>query len=64
MNKQTLKFSDTVVGKKYFYASKKIIPLNSVTIKNIVVFYRVKHSDDSHKYFIGYSHDDAVIRPL
>ena len=59
MNKQTLKFNDTVVGKKDFYASKKAISLNSVTIKSIAVFYRVKHSDDSHKYII-----DGVIGPL
>ena len=59
MNKQALKLNDTVVGKKDFYASKKAIPLNSVTIKSIVVFYRVKHSYDSHRHFI-----DGVIGPL
>ena len=31
---------------------------------NIVVSYRVKHNDDSYKYFIGYLHDDDVIRSL
>ena len=64
MSKQTLGFNDIAVNKKYFHASKKAIPLNSVNTKNIVVSYRVKHNDDSYKYFIGYLHDDGVIRPL
>ena len=63
MSKQTLKFNDIVMSKKDFYASKKAIPLNSVNTRNIVVSYRVKHNDNSYKYFVGYLHDD-VIRPL
>ena len=63
MRKQTLKFNDIEVNKKEFYASKQAIPLGSVNAKNIVVSYKVKHNDDSYKYFSGYSHDD-VIRPL
>ena len=53
MSKQTLKFSDIVVNKKEFYASKQGIPLDSVNTNNIVVSYRIKHSDDVSKYFIG-----------
>ena len=49
------RINDIVVSKKDFYASKKAIPLNSVNANNIS--YRVKHNDDSYKYFIG------VIRP-
>ena len=64
MSEQTLKFNDIAVNKKDFHASKKSTPLNSANIKNIIVSYRVKHNDDSYKYFIGYSHDDGVIRPL
>ena len=45
MNKQTLKFNDIPGNKKDFYVSKKAIPLNSMNTKNIVIFYRVKHSD-------------------
>ena len=59
MSKQTLKLNDIAVNKKDFHASKKAISLNSVNIKNIIVSYRVKHNDDSYKYFIGYSHDDS-----
>ena len=63
MSKQTLKFNNIEVNIKDFYASKQAIPLNSVNTNNIIVSYRVKHNDDSYKYFIGYSHDD-LIRPL
>ena len=63
MSKQTLKFNDIVLNKKYFYGSKKAIPLNLVNTNNIVDSYRVKHNDDSYKYYIGYNHDD-VNRPL
>ena len=64
MSKQTLKFSDIVVNKKEFYASKQATPLDSVNTNNIVVSYRIKHNDDGSKYFIGYSYGDDVIRPL
>ena len=64
MSKQTLKFNDIAVNKKDFHASKKAIPLSSVNTKYIIVSYIVKHNDGSYKYFIGYSHDDGVIRPL
>ena len=63
MSKETLKFSDVVVSKKEFYASKQAITLDSVNTNNILVSYRIKHNDDGSKYFIGYSHDD-VIRSL
>ena len=64
MSEETLKFSDIVVNEKEFYASKQEIPLNSVNANNIVVSYRIKHNDNGFKYFIGYSHNDDVIRPL
>ena len=64
MSKQTLVFNDIEVSKKDVYASKQAIPLNSVNTNNIVVSYRVTHNDDCYKYFIGYLHDDCVIRPL
>ena len=64
MSKQTLKFGDIEVNKRKFYASKQAIALNLLNINKIVVSYRVKHSDDGFKYFIGYLYDDSVIRPL
>ena len=64
MSKQTLVFNDIEVNKKDFYASKKGNPLNLVNTNNIVISYRVKQNNDTYKYFIGYSHDDGVIKPL
>ena len=63
MSKQKLKFNDTEVNQKEFYASRQAISLSSVNTKNIVVSCKVKHNNDSYKYFTGYSHND-VIRPL
>ena len=64
MSTQTLVFNDIEVNKKDFYVSKKAILLILVNTNNIFVFYRVKLNNDTYKYFIGYSHDDGVIKPL
>ena len=64
MSEQSLKFGDIVVNKKEFCASKQAIALNLVNTNKIVVSDKFKHSDDGFKYFIGFSHDDDVIRPL
>ena len=64
MIEQILKFGDVVVNKKEFHASKQAITLNLVNTNKIVVSDKFKHSDDGFKYFIGYLHDDDVIRPL
>ena len=64
MTQHTLKFGDTVVNKKEFHASKQEFVLNLVNTNKIVVSEKFKHSDDGFKYFIGYLHDDDVIRNL
>ena len=64
MSEQTLKFGDIVVNKKEFHASTQAIALNLVNTNKVVVPDKFKHSDDGYKYFIGYLHDDYVIRPL
>ena len=64
MSKRTLKFGDVAVHKKGIYASKQAIALNLVNTNKKVVSYRVKHGDNGFKYFIGYLHDDDLIRPL
>ena len=64
MSKQTLVFNDIKVNKKDFYASKQAISLNLVNTNNIVICYRFKQNNDTYKYFIGYLHDDGVIKPL
>ena len=63
MSEQTLKFGDIVVNKKEFHISKQAIALSSVkTVKYL--FLINLNSDDGFEYFIGYLHDDDVIRPL
>ena len=61
-NEQTLKFGDIVVNNREFHASKQAIVLNLVNTNKIVVSDKFKHSDDGSKYFIGYLHDDDVIK--
>ena len=64
MSEQTLKFPDILVNKKGFHASKQAIALNSVKTGKIFVSYKFKHDNDGFKYFIGYLHDDDLIRPM
>ena len=64
MSEETLKFGDTLVNKKDCHISKQAIALNLVNTKKIVVSGKFKYSDDGFKYFIGYLHNDDVIRPL
>ena len=58
------KIGDTVVNKRKFYASKEAIALILVDTSKIVFSDKFRQSDDVCKYFIGYLHDDDVIRPL
>ena len=64
MSEQTLKFGDIVVNENQFHASKQAITLSLVNTNKIVISDKFKHSDDSLNYFIGYLHDDDVIRSL
>ena len=64
MSAQTLKFGDIVVNKKECHGSKQAIALDLVNTNKIVISEKFKHSDDGSKFFIGYLHDDDVIRPL
>ena len=64
MSEQTLKFGDIVVDKREFHASKQAIALNLVNTSKIVTSDKFKHSNDGSKFFIGYLHDDNVIRPV
>ena len=64
MSKQTVKFANTVINKKEFHASKQAIALNLVDTKKIAISDKFKYSYDGSKYFIGYLHDDDVIRRL
>ena len=57
MSKQTLVFNDIEVNKKYFYASKKVIPLN---VNHLIISKRLKNNNDTYKYFIGYNYEDKI----
>ena len=63
MSEQTLKFGDIVVNREEFHAYKEAIALNLGNTNKIVVSNKFKHSDYGFKHFIGYLHDDDVIRP-
>ena len=60
MSEKTLKFNNIKVNKKEFHISKQPIDLMSVTVDQIVVSYKFKHSDDCFKYFIGYQEGEIV----
>ena len=63
MSKKTLKFGNIRVNKKEFHKSKQPIGLNLVTVDQIVVSDKCKHSDGGFKYFIGYK-EGKIVKPL
>ena len=63
MNEKTLKFSNIKINKKEFHKSKQAINLDSVTTDKIVVSDKLRHSEESYKYYIGYQ-EDEIIKPF
>ena len=63
MNEKTLKFSSIKVNQKEFRKSKQAIDLDSVTVDQIVLSDKFKHSEEGYKYFIGYQ-EGEVVKPL
>ena len=69
MSGNTLKFNNIRVNKKEFHKSKQAIDLDSVTVDQIVVSDKFKHSEEGlkglevFKYFIGYQ-EDEIFKPL
>ena len=63
MSEKTLKLNNVRVNKKEFHKSKQPIDLDLVTIDQIVVSDKFKHSDDGFKYFVGYQ-EDEIVKPL
>ena len=59
-----MKFNDYLVNKREFHASEQALALDLVDTNKVVVSDKFKHHDDDSKYFIGFLHDDDVIRPL
>ena len=64
ISEQTLKCNGYLVNKREFHASKQAIALNLIDTNKIVISDKFKYDDDGSKYFIGYLHDDDVIKPL
>ena len=60
MSGNTLKFNNIRLNKKEFHKSKQAIDLSLVTVDQIVVSDKFKHSDDGFKYFIGYQEGETV----
>ena len=63
MNGNTLKFNNIRVNKKEFHKSKQAINLSLVTVDQIVISNKIKHSDDGFKYIIGYQ-EGEIVKPL
>ena len=63
MSGNTLKFNNIRLNKKEFHKSKQLIELELVTVDQIVVSDKFKHSEKGFKYFIGYK-EDEIVKPL
>ena len=63
MRGDTLKFNNIKVNKKKFHKSKQAVDLGLVTVDQIVVSDKFKHSDEGFKYFVGYQEGETV-KPL
>ena len=60
MSKKTLKSDNIRVNKKEYHKSKQPINLDLLSVNQIVVSNKFKHSDDSFIYFIGYKEGEIV----
>ena len=62
MNEKTLKFNNIRVIKKHFNNSKQPIDLDFVTVIQILVSEKFRHSNEGFKYSIGYQEGEIVKR--
>ena len=63
MSENTLKFNNVRVNKKDFHKSKQASDLGLVNVNEIVVSDKLRHTEGSFKYFIGYQ-EDEIVKPL
>ena len=63
MSGETLKFGNIRVNKKEFHKSKQPVDSSLVSVDQIVVSDKLKHSDDGFKYFISYK-EGEIVKPL
>ena len=65
MSGKDIIFNDKKVNKSDFCKNKKVIKIDEIDVNKIFVSKKESYGKKgSFKYFIGYSDDDDVIRPL
>ena len=63
MSENTLKFNNIRLDKNEFHKSKHPIDLSLVSVDQVVVSDKFKHSDKGFKHFIGYK-EGEIVKPL
>ena len=63
MSGKTLKFNNIILNMKKFHKSYHPIDLSSVSVDQIVISDKFRHSDEGFKYFIGYKKIE-IVKPL
>ena len=63
MSEKKLKFENIRVNKTEFDKSKQAIDLDLVNVDQIVLFDKLKRSDEGFKYFIDYK-EGEIVKPL
>ena len=62
MSEKALKLNHIKIKKK-FHKSRQPIDLKSVNLDQIVVYDKLRHSEEGFKYFIGYQ-ESEIVKPL
>ena len=63
MSGKILKFNNIILNMKKFHKSNHPIDLSSVSVDQIVISDKFRHSDEGFKYFIGYKKIE-IVKPL
>ena len=63
MSGNTLTFNNIRLNKKEFHKSNQPIKLGLVTVDEIVIFEKFRHSDEGFKYFLDYQ-EGNIVKPL
>ena len=60
ISEKILRFNNIKVNEKEFHKSKQPTDLSLVTVDQIIVSDKVKHSNEGFKYFIGHQEGEIV----
>ena len=63
MSDKTVKFDSIRFNKNEFHKSKQTINLHIISVDEIVMSDKFKHSDNDLKYFLGYK-EGKIVKPL